>query len=96
MCAVCRHDTMDTAAGQKAVAKRRSLGSILRSRLSRAVKPTGRSLSADRAAQRPSDVEAAERDPATQSRPPQPTYRTSAGKSPSTQTQAKYSSCSIE
>ena len=78
---------VDAAAGQKAVAKRRSLGSIIRSRLGRVVKPSGRSLSADRAVQRPPDLEPARRDldtgPLTP--PPQSTYRTSVGKFSSTQ-----------
>jgi len=75
---------MDTAAGQKTVAKRRSLGSIIRSRLSRAVKPSGRSLSADRAVQRPSDLEPATHnlDPRSLTPQSQLTYRTSVGKFP--------------
>jgi len=75
---------MDTTAGQKTVAKRRSLGSIIRSRLSRAVKPSGRSLSADRAVQRPSDLEPATRNLDPRSLTPQshPSYRTSVGKFP--------------
>jgi len=75
---------VDSAVGQKSVAKRRSLGSIIRSRLSRAVKPSGRSLSADRAAvQRPSDLEPAARNVDRRpliTPPPQPTFRTAFGK----------------
>lgn len=70
---------MNTAAGQKAVAKRRSLGSIIRSRLSRAVK---RSRSAERAVQRPSDLDPVthgDLDPGSLTPPPPSTHRTSVG-----------------
>jgi len=70
---------VNTAAGQKAVAKRRSLGSIIRSRLSRAVK---RSRSAERAVQRPSDLDPVthgDLDPGSLTPPPPSTHRTSVG-----------------
>jgi len=80
--------------GQKAVAKRRSLGSIIRRRLSGALKPSGRSLSAERAdQQRTGDVDNLEprrrsnrSDPERTRRPTpspstQPNCRTAVGKS---------------
>jgi len=81
-----------TAVGPKAVAKRRSLGNIIRSRLSRAVKPSWRSLSADRAVQRPSDLEPTEDDldPGSLTQTPQSTHRTSVGKFLSSSTELIY------